>query len=67
MNYLILDTNAILHQKDLIQNPKIKNVIILQTVLEEVRSHSFQLYNIIREIAQDDSRHFYVFSNEFHR
>jgi len=67
MDYLILDTNTILHQKDLIQNSKIKNVIILQTVLDEVRNHSFQLYNTIRAIAQDDSRYFYVFSNEFHR
>jgi exosome complex exonuclease DIS3/RRP44 len=67
MDYVILDTNAILHQKDLIQNAKIKNVIVLQTVLDEVKNQSLQLYNTIRAITQDESRHFYVFPNEFHR
>ena len=36
--YLVLDTNVVLHQIDLLERPALTDVIVLQTVLEEVRS-----------------------------
>jgi exosome complex exonuclease DIS3/RRP44 len=66
-HYIIPDTNVVLHQIDFLENPKIENVIILQTVLEEVRNQSFSYYNRIRDILSIPSKHFYVFCNEFHR
>jgi exosome complex exonuclease DIS3/RRP44 len=43
------------------------NVIVLQTVLEEVRNISLSVYNRLRAVISDTNRRFYVFSNEHHR
>lgn len=52
---------------DLLENPAISNVIVLQTVLEEVKHQSMNIYKRIREVIADESRHFYVFNNELLR
>lgn len=65
-NYLILDTNVLLHQLDVIENPKITNVIILQTVLEEVKNRNMHFYTRLRELISNPTKHFFVFSNEYH-
>jgi len=41
------------------------DVIILQTVLEEVRNRSLPLYNRLRALTKSDEKRFYVFHNEF--
>ncbi|EFA82959.1 putative exoribonuclease [Heterostelium album PN500] len=61
---LILDTNVVLHQIDLLEDPTIKNVVILTTVLDEVKSQNFPIYNRLREIIKNQQRQFYVYSNE---
>jgi exosome complex exonuclease DIS3/RRP44 len=66
-HYLILDTNVILQQIDLLDNPALKNVIIPQTVLEEVRHRSRSVHERIRAIIADADRHFFVFYNELRR
>ena len=42
-------------------------MIILQTVLEEVRHRSSPIYKRLRDLAMDPKRHFYVFINEHHK
>ncbi|XP_048589574.1 exosome complex exonuclease RRP44 [Nematostella vectensis] len=66
-HYLIPDTNVLLHQIDVIEDPVFKNVILLQTVLEEVKHLNFGVYKRARSIISDPERKFYVFSNEHHR
>jgi exosome complex exonuclease DIS3/RRP44 len=66
-HYLIPDINVVLHQPDFLENTKVQNVILLQTVLEEVKNQSFSFYQRIRDIIDTPSKNFYVFSNEFHR
>lgn len=41
------------------------DVIVLQTVLEEVRNRSLPLYNRLRALTKSDEKRFYVFHNEF--
>lgn len=41
------------------------DVIILQTVLEELRNRSLPLYNRIIGLTKSDDKHFYVFFNDF--
>ena len=41
------------------------DVIVLQTVLEEVRNRSLPLYNRLRSLTRSDEKRFYVFHNEF--
>jgi exosome complex exonuclease DIS3/RRP44 len=73
MQYLIIDTNVFLHQMDLLEtslsHPNrflFLNLIILQTVLDEIRSNNIKLYTRVRSfIASHPSA--YVFSNEHHR
>jgi exosome complex exonuclease DIS3/RRP44 len=65
--YIIPDTNVVLHQIDLLENPKIQNVILLQTVLEDIKNHSFSFYQRLRDIVDTPSKNFFVFANEFHR
>lgn len=65
VDYLIIDTNIVLHQMDLLNKPNLKNVVVLQTVLSEVKNQSPQLYSDLRELCADPEKRFYVFSNEF--
>eukprot|EP01133_Synstelium_polycarpum_P012635 gene12635-14841_t len=61
---LVLDTNVVLHQIDLIEDPAITNVVVLTTVLDEVKAQNFAIYNRLRDIVKDQTRAFYVYSNE---
>ena len=65
--YLVLDTNVVLHQIDLLEKPALCDVIVLQTVLEEVRHNKISVHKRLRALVSDARRRFHVFSNEFHR
>lgn len=66
-HYLLLDTNVILDQIDVFEEDVIKDVIILQTVLDEIRHKSATVYKRLREILINPARRFYTFVNEHHR
>ncbi|NXS56277.1 RRP44 exonuclease, partial [Brachypteracias leptosomus] len=66
-HYLLPDTNLLLHQIDILEDPVIKNVIVLQTVLQEVRNRSAPVYKRVRDVIQNPEKHFYSFTNEHHR
>uniref|UniRef100_A0A8C1A7Q5 Exosome complex exonuclease RRP44 n=1 Tax=Cyprinus carpio carpio TaxID=630221 RepID=A0A8C1A7Q5_CYPCA len=66
-HYLIPDTNVLLHQIDILVDPLIRNVIILQTVLQEVRHRSAPVYKRIKDAIHEKEKHFYTFTNEHHR
>ncbi|XP_003963807.2 exosome complex exonuclease RRP44 [Takifugu rubripes] len=66
-HYLIPDTNVVLHQVDVLEEAVIRNVIILQTVLQEVRHRSAPVYKRVKDMIQDKEKHFYTFTNEHHR
>ena len=60
------DTNALLNGLDLFeQKTGFYDVIILQTVLEELRNRSLPLYNRVIGLTQSEDKHFYVFFNDF--
>jgi exosome complex exonuclease DIS3/RRP44 len=65
--YLVLDTNVVLHQIDLLERPALRDVIVLQTVLDEVRHNKISVHKRLRALVDDESRRFHVFCNEFHR
>lgn len=52
---------------DVLGESAFKNVIILQTVLEELRHRHSPAYNRLREVISNADRHFYAFINEHHR
>ncbi|ODV69845.1 RNB-domain-containing protein [Hyphopichia burtonii NRRL Y-1933] len=65
-HYILLDTNIILHAIDLLENPDcFYDVIIPQTVLDEVKNRSFPIYQRIRALVKADQKRFVVFHNEF--
>uniref|UniRef100_A0A674C2D5 Protein DIS3 homolog n=1 Tax=Salmo trutta TaxID=8032 RepID=A0A674C2D5_SALTR len=66
-HYLLPDTNVVLSQIDILEDPLIKNAIILQTVLQEVRHRSAPIYKRLKDILHDKEKHFYTFTNEHHR
>ncbi|KAF7980217.1 hypothetical protein HWV62_39325 [Athelia sp. TMB] len=65
-HFLLPDTNVFLNQMDLMEsalfNPPI---ILLQTVLEEVRHRSLPLYNRLKAITKMDGKRVWVFYNEY--
>ncbi|CAK9828415.1 Exosome complex exonuclease RRP44 [Anthophora retusa] len=65
--YLLMDTNIILDQIDILEEDIISNVIILQTVLEEVKHRSSTVYKKLKDIINNTRRKFYVFVNEHHK
>ncbi|TRY82537.1 hypothetical protein DNTS_005849 [Danionella cerebrum] len=66
-HYLIPDTNVVLHQIDILEDPLIRNVIILQTVLQEVRHRSAPVYKRLKDAIHEKEKHFYTFTNEHHK
>ncbi|XP_072256312.1 exosome complex exonuclease RRP44 [Pyxicephalus adspersus] len=66
-HYILPDTNVLLHQIDILEDPVIQNVILLQTVLQEVRSRSAPVYKRVRDLTSNPEKHFYTFTNEHHR
>ncbi|KAI4137226.1 MAG: hypothetical protein LQ341_005233 [Variospora aurantia] len=65
-HYIVPDTNALLTAMDLFeQKSGFNDVIILQTVLEELRNRSLPLYNRLIGLTKSEDKHFYVFFNEF--
>lgn len=65
-HYLIPDTNALLNGLDLFeQTSAFYDVIILQTVLEELRNRSLPLYHRLLGLTRSEEKRFYVFFNEF--
>lgn len=66
-HYLVLDTNVVLHQIDILEEEALKNVIILQTVLEEVKHQNTAIFQRLLEIVGNKKRRFYSFVNEHHK
>ncbi|CAI0404594.1 unnamed protein product [Linum tenue] len=64
---LVLDTNVVLNQIDLLENPAIEDVVVLSIVLQEVKNKNTSVHNRIRALCSNPARKFFVFSNEFHR
>eukprot|EP00126_Sphaerothecum_destruens_P011113 Sdes_comp20858_c0_seq9m17701 len=66
-HYLLFDTNILLHQIDIVEHPSIQNCILLETVLEEVKNKSIEIYKRLRNICSQPSKKFFVFLNEHHK
>lgn len=65
-HYLVPDTNALMNGMDLFEHTgAFYDVIILQTVLEELRNLSLPLYNRLLALIKTDEKRFYLFFNEF--
>ena len=65
-HYLIPDTNVLLTGMDLFEESNyFHDVIVLQTVLEELKNRSLPLYNRVMALAKSDEKRFYLFFNEF--
>ena len=65
-HYLIPDTNVFLNAMDLFeQTSAFHDVVILQTVLEELKNRSLPLYNRLIGLTKSEDKQFYVFFNEF--
>ncbi|EWM28887.1 exosome complex exonuclease rrp44 [Nannochloropsis gaditana] len=65
----ILDTNVALEQIDFLENAEASEavlgvVVLLQTVLEEVKGNSLSVYRRLHKLLLDDSRAYIFFANE---
>ncbi|KAL8570447.1 exosome catalytic subunit dis3 [Nucella lapillus] len=66
-HYLLPDTNVVLHQIDVIEDPSVTNVIILQTVMNEVMHRSLPVFKRLKDMLANPDKHFYIFCNEFNK
>ncbi|KAF9529933.1 hypothetical protein CPB83DRAFT_925381 [Crepidotus variabilis] len=65
-HFLLPDTNVFLSQMDLIESPLFgPPIILLQTVMEEVRHRSLPLYNRLKALTRMEDKKVWVFYNEF--
>ena len=65
--YLVLDTNIVLHQIDMLEHEVVRDVIVASTVVEEVKARNASVYQRLRKMVGNVEKRFYVFSNEHHR
>ncbi|KIJ51340.1 hypothetical protein M422DRAFT_776615 [Sphaerobolus stellatus SS14] len=63
---LIPDTNVFLHQMDLMESNLFSPpIILLQTVLDEVRHRSLPLFNRLKGLTESEDKNIFVFYNEY--
>eukprot|EP00884_Botryococcus_braunii_P014654 jgi/Botrbrau1/2318/Bobra.39_1s0007.1 len=66
-HYLVVDTNVVLQQISFLEAMEVTDVIVLSTVMEEVKARDPTAYTRLRGLTNMPSRRFYVFANENHR
>ncbi|CAK9293952.1 unnamed protein product [Gordionus sp. m RMFG-2023] len=66
IHYIIPDTNIFLHQMHLFENDIYENMIVLQTVLEEIKSKNYSIFKRICELILNPERNVFSFANEHH-
>jgi len=65
-HYIIPDTNAFLSGMDLFEaQSAFYDVIVLQTVLEEVKNRSLPLYHRLITLVKNEDKRYHVFFNDF--
>lgn len=65
-HFVLPDTNVFLSQMDLLESALFKPpIILLQTVMEEVRHRSIPLYNRLKALVRMDDKRVWVFYNEY--
>ena len=65
-HYILPDTNVFLVGMDVFEDAEeMKDVIVLQTVLEEVKARSLPLYKRLMSLVGSEEKRFYLFFNEF--
>lgn len=65
-HYIIVDTNIALHAIDLLENTEcFYDLIVPQTVLEEVKNRSYPIYQRLRNLVKSEDKRFVVFHNDF--
>ncbi|KAI1791379.1 RNB-domain-containing protein [Ganoderma leucocontextum] len=65
-HFVLPDTNIFLSQMDLMESSKFSPpMILLQTVMEEVRHRSLPLYNRLKALVKADDKNIWVFYNEY--
>ena len=62
---LVPDTNILLHHLETLTH--FQDVILMQTVLDEVRARNSAIYNRTRALLAESSCRWFVFSNEHHK
>ncbi|TFK29229.1 mitotic control protein dis3 [Coprinopsis marcescibilis] len=66
-HFLLPDTNVFLSQMDLLESPLFNPpILLLQTVVEEVRHRSLPLYNRLKALMTVDDKLIWLFYNEYH-
>lgn len=65
-HFVLPDTNVFLAQMDLMESSQFNPpIILLQTVIEEVRHRSLPLYNRLKAIMKMEEKRVWVFYNEY--
>ncbi|KAF5753110.1 putative mitotic control protein dis3 [Tripterygium wilfordii] len=64
---LIVDTNVVLSQIDLLENPAMDNVVVLSVVRDEVKNRNIAVFKRIETLCYNSTRNFFVFYNTLHK
>lgn len=67
-HYVVIDSNVALEQIDCLEDSQgLENVIVLQTVLAEVKHRSSPIFKRLKDLLEDRGRKFHLFVNEHHK
>lgn len=65
--YIIIPSMEVVEsQLDILEDSRIKNVVLCQTILENYKNKNRQQYQKLMNILTTPEKHFYQFLNEFH-
>ncbi|ODQ65032.1 exoribonuclease required for 3 end formation of 5.8S rRNA [Nadsonia fulvescens var. elongata DSM 6958] len=67
-HYIVIDANIAIQAIDLLEHKAtFYDIIVPQTVLDEVRNRSLPIYARLRSLVKDEDKRYYIFHNEFRR
>ncbi|MQL88528.1 hypothetical protein Taro_021094, partial [Colocasia esculenta] len=65
--FLLIFAACCIAQIDLLENPAIDDVVVLDVVMEEVKNKNLSVYNRLKALCTNSQRKFFVFYNEYHK
>ena len=63
---MIPDTNIILHNMNILEDARMVNIVLLETVLNETRNRNKAVYARLQTVMADAAKHCFVFPNDHH-
>ncbi|XP_055345726.1 exosome complex exonuclease RRP44-like [Paramacrobiotus metropolitanus] len=66
-HYTVPTLEVVMNQMAFLEHPDVKNILIMSTVAEEVERLNFPIFERLKALHTNPSKHVFCFANEYHK